>query len=75
MYSYEIKDNGFIILRYGRPYMVQLEPHIPNPAISYEENAQEMIAELTKPAPIVVADPMEERLAAIEIAMAGMMGV
>lgn len=75
MYTYEIKENGFIILKHGRPYMVQLEPYIPNPSISYEENAQEMIAELTKPAPIVAADPMEERLAAIEIAMAGMMGV
>lgn len=45
-YTYEIKEKGYVILDNGRAYMVQEEPFIPNPALSYEENAIQQIKEL-----------------------------
>lgn len=75
MYSYEIKENGFIILRYGKPYMVQLEPYIPNPSISYEENAMQMIKEIEAPHVNPEEEDLKTRMANMEIAMANMMGV
>lgn len=75
MYTYEIKENGFIILRYGKPYMVQLEPHIPNPSISYEENAMQMIKEIEEPHVNPEEEDLKTRMANMEIAMANIMGV
>ena len=49
--TYEIKDNGYIINRDGRPWISQLEPYaklfVANG--SYEDNAKAQIAELSKP--------------------------
>lgn len=37
--SYQIFDDGYEISLYGKRWMVQHEPNIPNPDMSYEENA------------------------------------
>lgn len=48
--SYEVVENGYKIYLDGRLWIKQLEPFIPNPEISYEENALAQIEELAKPA-------------------------
>ena len=44
--TYEILENGYRINLDGKPWIEQLEPYIPNPSISYEENAIAQIEEL-----------------------------
>lgn len=48
--SYEVVENGYKIYKGGRLWIKQLEPFIPNPTLSYEENALAQIEELAKPA-------------------------
>ncbi|MEG0181733.1 MAG: hypothetical protein RR657_07560 [Peptostreptococcaceae bacterium] len=43
MLTYKILANGYEILNYGVAYITQIEPYIPNPTISYEENAKAQI--------------------------------
>lgn len=47
--TYEILENGYKILNNGKPWIVQLEPCIPNPSKSYEENAKAQIEEILNP--------------------------
>ena len=44
--TYEILENGYRINLDGKPWIEQVEPYIPNPSISYEENAIAQIEEL-----------------------------
>ena len=44
--TYEILENGYRINLDGKPWIEQLEPYIPNPSISYEENAIAQMEEL-----------------------------
>lgn len=48
--TYEIKENGYDILKDGRVWITQYEPYIPNPTLSYKENAIKHIEELNTPA-------------------------
>ncbi len=50
--SYEVTEKGYVIYIGEKATFVQEEPHIPNPSLSYEENALEqikMIYEATTP--------------------------
>lgn len=73
MYTYEIKENGYVILKNGRAYIVQEEPFIPNPSLTYEENAKAQILGLE--APVKEEEDLKTRMANMEIAIANMMGV
>ena len=44
--TYEILENGYRINLDEKPWIHQYEPYIPNPSISYEENAIAQIEEL-----------------------------
>ena len=44
--AYEVLENGYKIYLGGKPWIRQYEPYIPNPSISYEENAIAQIEEL-----------------------------
>ena len=44
--SYEVIENGYKIYLDGQQWIHQYEPYIPNPSISYEENAIAQIEEL-----------------------------
>lgn len=44
--SYEVTDNGYKIYLDGKLWIHQYEPYIPDPSISYEENAIAQIEEL-----------------------------
>ena len=44
--SYEVIDNGYKIYLDGQLWIHQYEPYIPNPSISYEENAIAQMEEL-----------------------------
>ena len=44
--SYEVTDNGYKIYLDGQLWIHQYEPYIPNPSISYEENALAQMEEL-----------------------------
>ena len=45
-YTYEVTENGYYILINGEKVIHQYEPYIPNPNLSYEENAKAHIEEL-----------------------------
>ena len=45
-YTYEVTENGYYIYINGKKVIHQYEPYIPNPSISYEENAKAQIEEL-----------------------------
>lgn len=62
--SYEVVENGYKIYLGGKLWITQLEPYIPNPEISYEENALAQIEELTKPAE--EENDMNTRIASLE---------
>ena len=47
--TYEILENGYVIKNNGKDWIVQLEPCIPNKALSYEENAKAQIEEILNP--------------------------
>ena len=44
--SYEVTDDGYKIYLDGQQWIHQYKPYIPNPSISYEENAIAQIEEL-----------------------------
>ena len=45
-YAYEVTENGYYIYINGKKTIHQYEPYIPNPSLSYEENAKAQIEEL-----------------------------
>ena len=47
--TYKIKENGYEIYKDEVLWISQYEPYIPNPSISYEENAIKHIEELNTP--------------------------
>lgn len=47
-YTYEVTENGYYIYINGEKIIHQYEPYIPNPSLSYEENAKAQIEELKK---------------------------
>lgn len=47
--TYEILENGYQILKDGKPWIVQLEPCIPDKTKSYEENAKAQIEGILNP--------------------------
>lgn len=47
--TYEILENGYKIKKDGKDWIIQLEPCIPNPELSYEENAKAQIEEILNP--------------------------
>lgn len=47
--TYEILEDGYVILSDGKPWIVQKEPCIPNKKLSYEENAKAQIEEILNP--------------------------
>ena len=66
---YEIFSNGFDIF-FGEnavyPTYHQPEPYIPNPDLSYEENAIQMCKEISTPSTIDDTSPLNIRLTNIE---------
>ena len=68
MLYYEILENGFDIYvgeTSSIPIVHQYEPFIPNPDISYEDNAINMCKELATPVE-KIETPVEERLTNVE---------
>lgn len=62
--TYKVVENGYEIYNEGRLWITQYEPYIPNPSLSYEENAKAQMAELLAPAPATT--PGDEKVAALE---------
>lgn len=66
--TYEIKDNGYIINRDGRPWISQPEPYaklyVANG--SYEDNAKKQCEELCKPSPASDNDKIDEVYSALD---------
>lgn len=72
--TYEILENGYQILKDGKPWIVQLEPCIPDKSKSYEDNAKAQIeAILNPPTPepsdieVMKADIINTQLALTEV--------
>ena len=67
-YTYEVTENGYFIFINGKKVIHQYEPYIPDPNLSYEENAKAQIEEL-KQADINIENEkteMEERILNLE---------
>lgn len=67
-YTYEVTENGYFIFINGKKVIHQYEPYIPDPNLSYEENAKAQIEEL-KQADINAENEkteMEERILNLE---------
>ena len=62
--SYEVVENGYKIYLGGKLWITQYEPFIPNPELSYEENALAQIEELAKPTE--EEQSLKEQVAALE---------
>lgn len=66
--TYEIKENGYIINRDGRPWISQPEPYaklyVANG--SYEDNAKAQCEELCKPSEPPSEDKMDEIYSALD---------
>ena len=66
--TYEIKDNGYIINRDGRPWISQPEPYAKLYVAdgSYEDNARAQCEELCKPSPAPSEGKMDEVYGALD---------
>lgn len=67
--TYEIKDNGYVINRDGRPWISQPEPYAHHYVAngSYEDNAKAHCEELCKPSePQESGDKMDEVYSALD---------
>lgn len=67
-YTYEVTENGYFIFINNKKVIHQYEPYIPDPNLSYEENAKAQIEEL-KQADINAKNEkteMEERILNLE---------
>lgn len=62
--TYEIKENGYVIYKDGKLWITQYEPYIPNPALTYKENAIKHIEELNAPSEPNV--DIEEKISILE---------
>ena len=62
--TYKIKENGYEIYKDGVLWISQYEPYIPNPNLSYEENAIKQIEELNNNKAIV--ETIESRVVILE---------
>ena len=62
--TYKIKENGYEIYKDGVLWITQYEPCIPNPNLSYEENAIEQIEELNNNK--AIDETIESRVAILE---------
>lgn len=62
--TYKIKENGYEIYKDGVLWISQYEPYIPNPNLSYEENAIRQIEELNNNKAIV--ETIESRVVILE---------
>ena len=67
--TYKVVENGYEIYNEGRLWITQYEPYIPNPSLSYEENAKAQIEELLTP-PVSIEDEkvtvLETKVASLE---------
>ena len=61
--TYKIKENGYEIYKDGNLWISQYEPYIPNPNLSYEENAIKQIEELNNP---IIDETLESRVNILE---------
>ena len=61
--TYKIKENGYEIYKDGNLWISQYDPYIPNPSISYEENAIKQIEELNNP---IIDETLESRVNILE---------
>ena len=63
-YTYEVTENGYFIFINGKKVIHQYEPYIPDPNLSYEENAKAQIEELKQADAIAENEKteMEERI-------------
>ena len=65
--SYEVLEDGYKIYLDGGDFIHQYEPFIPNPKMTYEENAVAQIEELVAMAEASKSQPSyEERIAMLE---------
>ena len=62
--TYKIKENGYEIYKDGVLWITQYEPCIPNPNLSYEENAIEQIEELNNNK--AINETLESRVVVLE---------
>lgn len=62
--AYEVVRNGYLIYLGGKLWIRQLEPYIPNPTMSYEENALAQIEALATSAE--EENDMNARIASLE---------
>lgn len=71
--TYEILQNGYIILKDGIPWIKQ-ENYILFPSDTIEKSAQLHIDDIIKNNQQIQGNSIEERLQALEIAMASQLG-
>ena len=66
--TYEIKDNGYVINRDGRPWISQPEPYAKLYVAdgSYEDNAKKQCEELCKPSEPTSDDKLDEIYSALD---------
>ena len=66
--TYEIKENGYVINRDGRPWISQPEPYAKLYVANgtYEDNAKAQCEELCKPSEPVAEDKMDEVYGALD---------
>ena len=70
-YTYEVTENGYFIFINGKKVIHQYEPYIPDPNLSYEENAKAQIEELKQADAIAENEKteVEKRISNLEIAV------
>ena len=61
--TYKIKVNGYELYKDGKLWISEYDPYIPNPSISYEENAIKQIEELNNP---IIDETLESRVNILE---------
>lgn len=69
-YAYELTENGYYIYVNGVKTIYQYEPFIPNPNLSYEENAEKQIADMVAADNAPKIENEIERLTNVELALA-----
>lgn len=67
-YTYEVTKNGYFIFINNKKVIHQYEPYIPDPNLSYEENAKAQIEELKRADEMAKNEKteMEERILNLE---------
>ena len=68
--TYEILDNGYQILKDGEIWIIQVDPFIPDPTLSYEENAKAHIESiLNQPEPVDELAQVKEDIINTQLAL------